>query len=392
MRPKQAGQVRREDRPFAQKPPTVSHAGATRLEKIAIPPKGICPGGRGQPGQGLKPALAALARAAGLALALAAAWPLAAAADVAAAPACLGDRQPLTVSSQMPYALVSVGGRQGYFVLDFGASVSSITPSGFQGPVQPAPVPGSADRYDDFVFFGPWGRVQFALQALAPVRGLVAQAGVLGTDFLAQHVYTLDYRGAQIFRAEPGRFCGDAVLAAAGYRPVSTRDYYGSQPAALRCPRAGAASGGCANIPAVPIRIGTVEAVAQLDTGYDDGRQPFSVNINVALFDALRAAGIALQARPELNLQLSTCQAGTSEPVEAWRLPAGVAFGLVDTAGRLLPRGGKAVTLYVKRPPAAAAHCGGIGTWAQPAAQLGASFVAGGALVVDPISARVWLR
>jgi hypothetical protein len=36
--------------------------------------------------------------------------------------------------------------------------------------------------------------------------------------------------------------------------------------------------------------------------------------------------------------------------------------------------------------------CGGIGTWRQPAAQLGASFVAGGALVVDAARGRVWLR
>jgi hypothetical protein len=36
--------------------------------------------------------------------------------------------------------------------------------------------------------------------------------------------------------------------------------------------------------------------------------------------------------------------------------------------------------------------CGGIGTWAQPAAQLGASFFARAALVVDPFSARVWVR
>ena len=50
------------------------------------------------------------------------------------------------------------------------------------------------------------------------------------------------------------------------------------------------------------------------------------------------------------------------------------------------------VTRFVKRTPPAARVCGGIGTWPQPAAQLGASFFAGGSLVVDPFSARVWFR
>lgn len=320
------------------------------------------------------------------------------------APGCLGERQPLTVASQMPYALVSLGGRQGYMVLDFGASVSSITPQAFQGRSKPQPVAGSVDQFDDFAFFGPWGRVRLlpqpqpAVQALRSADGVaqIAQAGVLGTDFLAQHVFTLDYLGGHLWRAERGQFCGDAELRAAGYRAVSTQDYYGAQPAGLSCPRAGAPAGGCANIPTVPLRIGPVQAVAQLDTGYDDSRQPFSVNINAALFDALRAAGVRLQPRPEVALSLSTCVAGLSERVEAYRLPRATRTGLVATDGQLLAPAGAAqpteLTLFVKRTPAAAAACGGIGTWAQPAAQLGASFVARGALVVDPFSARVWLR
>lgn len=348
---------------------------------------------------------AALAKATALALGLlAGAWQGGAqagpAARVPAQPDCLGERQPLTVASRMPYALVGVGARQGYFLLDFGASVSSITPANLQGDA-PALTPEAAGgRYDDFVFFGRWASVALQLQPQPAVQALrsadgrasIRQAGVIGTDFLAQHVYTLDYRGGHLWRAAPGAFCDDAALQAGGYRAVSTRDYYGAAPAALSCPRAMAAPGGCVNIPTVPIRIGRVEAVAQLDTGYDDSRQPYSVNINAALFDALRAAGVRLTPRPDIAIQLSTCVAGVSEPVEAWRLGAGTPAGIVDTAGRLVANHGRALTLFVKRTPAAAAVCGGIGTWRQPAAQLGASFVSGGSLVVDPFSARVWLR
>ena len=38
------------------------------------------------------------------------------------------------------------------------------------------------------------------------------------------------------------------------------------------------------------------------------------------------------------------------------------------------------------------ACCGGIGTWERPAAQLGASFVNDGTLVVDPFSQRLWFK
>jgi len=306
-------------------------------------------------------------------------------------PACLGTSIPLVIDHQMPYAQVSVGGRTGHFVLDFGATVSSLTPAGFDAPGAPLPVAGTADRYDHFEFFGPWGQVQLGLQPSAPATSQVRQAGVLGTDFLAGHIYTLDYRAGRLYRAPAGGFCSDAQLATAGYHVLTTREYYAAQPASLTCPRAGG-PGRCVNIPTVPVRIGPVQAVAQLDTGYDDGQQPYSLNINAALFDALQQAGVKLTPRPDIALQLSTCVPGVAERIEAWQLGSGTASGLVDEQGALLPRGAGAVTLFVKRTPPVAARCGGIGTWAQPAAQLGASFVAGGALVVDPFSARVWVR
>ncbi|MEX8517134.1 MAG: hypothetical protein AB3X44_01290 [Leptothrix sp. (in: b-proteobacteria)] len=321
-----------------------------------------------------------------------------------AQPDCLGERQPLTVAGQMPYALVSVGGREGYMVLDFGASVSSITPANFQGRTPPQPIDGvttsASGRFDNFVFYGSWGTVQLLMQPQPAVQQLktadgqafIRQAGVIGTDLLAQHIYTLDYRAGHLWRAASGAFCSDAALTGAGYRAVSTQDYYGTNPAGLSCPLAGAPPQGCVNIPTIPIRIGGVPAVAQLDTGYDDSLQPYAININAALFDALKAAGVKLKAQPAKSVLLSTCQPGISEPVEAYSLTATTPAGIVDTAGQLLPRKGPQVTLFVKRTPAAATSCGGIGTWAQPAAQLGASFVVGGSLVVDPFSARVWLR
>ena len=146
------------------------------------------------------------------------------------------------------------------------------------------------------------------------------------------------------------------------------------------------------NVPTVPVRIGPLQTVAQVDTGYDDGHRPYSLNINGALFDALQRQRVPLKPRPDIALQLSTCVPGLNETVEAWQLVGRQSVGLQDETGATVPVPARRVTLFVKRTPAAASVCGGIGTWAQPAAQLGASFVARGALVVDPVSQRVWLR
>ena len=333
------------------------------------------------------------ALAAGMALcAIAAVAPASAAAARAELDHCLGDRMPLVIDQQMPYAQVAVAGRRGHFVLDFGATVSSLRPAGFGPPGAPTPQPGTSDRYDGFEFFGPWGGVQLPVQTAAPRTARVRQAGILGTDFLAAHVFTLDYRQGVLWRARRGAFCSDAELSRAGLRRLPSEGYYAETPARLSCPAAGGPPR-CVNVPTVPLRIGPLRTVAQLDTGYDDGRQPYSINVNPALLDALRRAGVGLVARPDIRLQLSTCVPGVGETVEAWQVRPGTPVGLEDDRGELIrvPRG-RAVTLFVKRTPPAAAACGGIGTWPQPAAQLGASFLAGSLLAVDPFSSRVWMR
>ena len=303
--------------------------------------------------------------------------------------ACLGESMPLRVSQQMPYVAARVDGRAGQFVIDFGADVSAITPAGFADPA-PQPKPGTSDRYAQFDFFGPWRNVRLLPQASAPVSGGVRQAGVIGTDFLSTHVITLDYAGGRVHRATRETFCADSALARAGFTPLPTQGYYAADTAGLSCPSAGM-PGRCPNIPALPVRIGPVQAVAQIDTGFDDGIVPHSMNINTAFLRALQQAGVRLVPRPDNGLTLSTCKPGVTERVEAWGLPADAALEFTDAEGKAVRRFSDA-TLFVKHPPPAARACGGIGVWPQPAAQLGASFFADDALVVDPFSARVWIR
>jgi len=307
--------------------------------------------------------------------------------------ACLGETRSLILSSGMPYTPVRVQGRTGFFVVDLGADGSSISPGTFLPGAgradRPRPMAGTADRFEGLEFFGPWGPVRLSVQDHSTIRGAIPQAGLIGTDLLAGHIVTLDYASGLLHRAQQGAFCSEASLRQAGFASLSSRDYYGTIGAPLRCPAAPRGSG-CPNIPTIPVRIGRSLAVAQIDTGYDDGRFAPSVNINRAWLTQLNAAGVHPQRWPQADLSLSTC-AGVAEPVQAYRLPRGLALELVGSHGGAVRRL-EGVTLFLKDTPAPARRCGGIGTWPYPAAQLGASSVNDGTLVVDPFAQRVWFR
>lgn len=305
-------------------------------------------------------------------------------------PRCLGDTRSLIVSSGMPYTPVRVQGRTGFFVVDLGADGSSITPNTFLGGKGPVPMTGSVNRFEGFDFFGPWAPVVLSVQEKSSIQGPLPQAGLIGTDLISDHVLTLDYANGLLHRASRDTFCGDEDLRQVGFQPLSSRQYYGATVRDLRCPAA-PQTGTCPNIPTIPLRINEVESVAQVDTGYDDGPHAPSMNINQALFNQLQARGVRLERLPMADLNLTTCVNVVLEPLLAYRLPAGQTVDLVGTEGQAVRRL-SGVTLYLKKSPAAIQRCGGIGTWKHPAAQLGASFVNDGTLVVDPFSQRLWFR
>lgn len=303
---------------------------------------------------------------------------------------CLGDTRSLIVSSGMPYTPVRVQEHTGFFVVDLGADGSAISPTTFLGGQAPKPLEGTSNRFAGFDFFGPWPPLTLSVQDQSGIRGPLPQAGVIGTDLIRAHVLTLDYANGLLHRSSRQAFCRDDELRQAGFRPLSSRDSFGATQRVLRCPAA-PQTGSCPNIPSLPVRIGRVEAIAQVDTGYDDGVHAPSLNINRAWFEQLQAAGVAMERRPAADLRLSSCVPNQTEVVLAYRLPVGSRVELVGTDGQPV-RSVAGVTLYLKNSPAAIRRCGGIGTWQKPAGQLGASFVNDGTLVVDPFSQRLWFR
>ncbi|MFN9385713.1 MAG: hypothetical protein ACK6BU_01980, partial [Cyanobacteriota bacterium] len=309
-------------------------------------------------------------------------------APAAPLPSCLGETRSLVISSGMPYTPLRVQGRTGFFVLDLGADGSAISPGTFLGRRGPQPLQGSGNTFAGVDFFGPLAPLRLNVQDHSAIRGPLPQAGLIGTDLLSNHVWTLDYANGLLSRADQASSCADGVLRQAGFQPLSSAGYFGTNVASLSCPAA-PRRGPCPNIPSIPVRIGSSMAVAQVDTGYDDGLHSPSLNINRAWFNQLTRS-VRLEPHPEANLTLSTC-AGVSEQVLAYRLPPGKAVELVGSDGSAVRRL-QGVTLFLKDTPPAARRCGGIGTWDRAAAQLGASFVNDGTLVVDPFSQRLWFR
>jgi hypothetical protein len=310
-----------------------------------------------------------------------------------ALPSCLGASLPLALTTG-PHLSVTVGAapaaQAGPFLVDYATTGSTIELTAFAAPAPPATgcnpsLLGQSCTFADLDFFGAWGAVTL----------VTSTASILGTDFLAHGIYTLDYANKQMRHAAAKGACSDAALSAAGLAALSTAGFFASDLALLRpqhdLDSAAPAGLQVANVPVVPVRIAGTAALAQLDTGFDDGVVVHSINVNVAFFDAINLATPGALVRDAArDLTLSTC-AGVSEAAEAYQLAPGRSFELVDEASAVARAWGSA-TVFVKRTPVAAKHCGGIGSFTVPAAQIGTSFFNDmRALVFDPYASRVWV-
>jgi hypothetical protein len=314
--------------------------------------------------------------------------------------ACLGTTAPLTISHQVPYVSVPIGADRGEFALDYGTTFSSIDLAAFPAP---GPRTSGCDRtrlgvtctVEGFSFFADPSPVSLVTQDFRSVAGTVRQAGIIGTDFTSLRVTALSYSASRLFVGTAAR-CADEAWRAAGFASLSSRGFFSNDLGALSpmstVDASAAAGARVPNVPTVPVRVGGASALAQLDTGFDDALVPFSVNVNDAFYRAIMASDVgALVRSAARDLSLTTCVVGVSEPVEAYTLGPGRSLEFVSDSGAVARRYPGA-TLFVKRTPAAARSCGGIGTWTAPAAQVAASFfVEMGALAFDPYASRVWV-
>jgi hypothetical protein len=335
-------------------------------------------------------------------------------------PSCLGDALPFLRSGEKSYVNVAMSPAEGgtpdgapwvqstgAFVVDFGSNGSSIDFGGFKGSVPPTPLscngdpklPGASCAFPYFDFFGTWGTVYLSTADFSAIFSSIRQAGIVGTDFLSAFPVTMDHVARQLLRGSTSAFCTDPQLIAAGFVPLPTAGFYVHDTSKLRplsdvvtTPDAGVQNFVVPNVPTVPIAVGGVNALAQLDTGFDDRLQRHSLNVNKAFLAALLQKDSDMLVRSEADdIFLTTCVDGFSQKAEAWILRKGTPVDFLSDGG-VVGRRDFGNVVYVKDAPPEVKACGGIGTWTVPAAQVGASFMVDAyAVVFDPMTSRVWM-
>jgi hypothetical protein len=129
-----------------------------------------------------------------------------------------------------------------------------------------------------------------------------------------------------------------------------------------------------------------------IDSGFDDRVYTHSVNINLALLNAVNQDGLHLvRARKIPVIHLETCVSDANETVTAYKLQKGDALEWISTSG-VPVRSDQDAIFFLKEVPEEAMICGGIGTWEIPAAQVGASFLRDmGTVIFNPETQRVWM-
>ena len=275
---------------------------------------------------------------------------------------CGGVGIPLDISiDATPVASLVVGGRRGNFLIDTGATKSSVDAESY------GLAPG--DRVELDTDLPELGRVPFVAEDMRAYRAPPGgQHGRIGTDILTRYAVGFLYgAGGAVMTARVGA-CDAAALREAGYAEIGAPAPGGSER-----PN---------NVPVVGLALGPVDAPAQLDTGFAERAEPELMQGNKPLFTALRAAGVSMAAASAGATR--GCRGVRMD--ERWRIDS--TWLTVRTA-----EGGSARThppplLEIKGD----VDCGGISGFASPYAQLGASWLGRwGATIVDFPAGTVWI-
>jgi hypothetical protein len=266
-----------------------------------------------------------------------------------------------------PYVRLRAGGITGAFLLDWGATSSSVDrrryPDG-DGPlnVQDFTLPSFSS--------GSFERRGYGLM-VAPAGG---QLGIVGTDFLSLLSAHLTYGRSGTHIVLSSASCAAEALRARRLRPIRQTGYFSSDLSRLEPGRP--------NVPVIFVGLGGVRAAAQIDTGYEDSELKHSIDINVAMHRALVAAGVRLATRGEVTI--GTCAGSERRPV---LVPEDGRIRLTDERGTGI-RDLDGVHLILKP----AGDCGGIAGMSEPAAQLGVSVLRTlGEIVIDGKGETVWI-
>ena len=262
-----------------------------------------------------------------------------------------------------PYVELTADGVSGPFLLDYGATRSSLSASAFSGKdgsVRTAAISLPGIERADFHL----AKYYLLLQ---PGEG---QLGVIGDDLLSR--FTVQLTDTTAFLS--AETCQPEALIARGFVPVAQNGFFSSDPSK--------SGGRLPNVPVVFLRLGDVRVWAQIDTGYEDFVYSRSIDINQALFDRLVGSGAKLERVQDIDIW--TCDGREHWPVYRVKDRR---LGIENEQGKQIVETND-FHVIVK----SANTCGGIADMPEPAAQLGASFLGlFGDVIFDPKNTTVWL-
>lgn len=288
-----------------------------------------------------------------------------------------------------PYVTLSPDDAKGAWLIDYGATASSVNRLGNLSASDPRWV--GTDRKQmrlrrfDFPYESANQEVANLPRAISE-DGVGLQHGVIGTDVLGKHTVELHYedpREQHLLVSKPG-----CVLSDQGFFQILQAGYFGSKPDHHSVQGV--------NVPVVFTSFeradGTFSASkipAQLDTGMADTVWPRTVYVNEALWTKINTA----KAVRIGILGVNQCDGSTN--LEVWALPD-TQLQVTDQTGFWLTKYPAHYIVPLKQIPVSS-ECGGIATMTTPAAQIGASFLRSfGTVVIDPAAfpngGAVWIK
>lgn len=306
---------------------------------------------------------------------------------------CVGTELPISsvAGRNSPYVDLSFEGKTGPFLLDYGASASSLEHGIWVIPAIDPRVSTDAGGQQikaTGLSLPGWATAPVTLRIFDRNLYLTdgrQQHGVIGVDLIERQNVELHYEQAGKRYAVISAYnasCDTSQLKSKKFIKLGQAGHWA---------HGGVAADGIHNGPVAYFALsdekGTVTKTfwAQIDTGYEDSLLTHSIDINKALLDALQSVGAPLVEGP--SVQVKGCD-GSARMRRTFVAPGRTLRVKSDTGEEVVQL--KSFHLVLKDK---AEGCGGISAAPEPAGQMGASFLeAFGTTVFMGSTKEVWIR